>query len=73
MSEAIKNYDPVDFPIPAGVVHTYIDRRTGRLAGPRSPHAIQEVFIEGTVPVERNSNPSMESAPADSGEFLKED
>ena len=73
MSEAVKNYEPVDFPIPAGVVHTYIDRRTGRLTGPKSPHAIQEVFIEGTVPVERNSNPSMESAPADSGEFLKED
>ncbi|MCM0604777.1 MAG: PBP1A family penicillin-binding protein [Xanthomonadaceae bacterium] len=73
MNEAVKNYPPVDFPVPAGVVHTYVDKRTGKLTGPRSPQAIQEVFIEGTIPVERSSNPSMESAPADSGEFLKED
>lgn len=73
MVEAIKNYPPVDFPVPAGVVHTYVDKRTGRLTGPRSPHAIQEVFVEGTVPTEKSSNPSLESTPADAGEFLKED
>lgn len=73
MQEAVKTYPALDFTVPPGVVFTYVDSRTGKLTNPKSATAIQEVFIEGTVPTEKSTGPALESVPSDSGEFLKED
>lgn len=40
----------IDFPIPEDVVFSYIDRATGRLAGPRTVNRVRVAFKSGTVP-----------------------
>jgi penicillin-binding protein 1A len=42
----------VDFPVPSGVVRAQIDPKSGLLAYPSMTDAIEEVFLEGTVPTE---------------------
>jgi membrane carboxypeptidase/penicillin-binding protein len=43
----------IDFPIPDDVVFAYMDRNTGKLAGPGTPNRVKVAFKAGTVP---NSN-----------------
>jgi penicillin-binding protein 1A len=42
----------VDFPVPAGIEIAKIDPKTGKLAYDGQPDAIDEVFLEGSVPTE---------------------
>jgi len=42
----------VDFPVPAGIEVAKIDPKTGKLAYEGQPDAIDEVFLEGSVPTE---------------------
>ncbi len=52
MEAAERGRPVVDFPRPAGVVTARIDPATGKLAYEGQPDAIEEVFVEGTVPSE---------------------
>lgn len=71
MREAVKNYPSEDFQVPSGVVFASINPVTGKLATPNSSSAIQEVFIEGTQPVEMSDKKSLSSD--SQAEFFKED
>src|SRR5207253_1173522 len=68
MKTALGNRPPVDFPMPKGVVSAKIDPKTGKLAYENQPDAIDEVFLEGTVPTEIATPPDV----ADSNTFLQE-
>lgn len=50
--KTLESIPPKLFPIPDGVVHTYIDPETGKLAGPDCPSPRLEAFIRGTEPTE---------------------
>ncbi len=52
MERATRGRPVVDFPRPAGVVTARIDPASGKLAYEGQPDAIEEVFVEGTVPTE---------------------
>jgi penicillin-binding protein 1A len=52
MKAAHDGKPPSEFPRPAGVVTARIDAKTGKLAGPDAPDAIDEVFLAGTEPTE---------------------
>ncbi len=52
MERATRDMPVVDFPRPAGVVTARIDPASGKLAYEGQPDAIEEVFVEGTVPTE---------------------
>jgi penicillin-binding protein 1A len=52
MRSALGNRPAVDFPMPHGVVTAKIDPKTGKLAYENQPDAIDEVFLEGTVPTD---------------------
>jgi penicillin-binding protein 1A len=71
MREAVKNYPSEDFQVPPGVVFASIHPVTGKLAAPNSSSAIQEVFIEGTQPVEMSDKKGLSSD--SQAEFFKED
>ena len=65
---ATKGRPVVEFPIPSGVVTASIDPASGLLAYEGMPDAVDEVFLEGTVPVETARPPDV----ADSATFLME-
>ncbi len=50
MRTALAGYPQVPLVPPPGIVTAMIDRDTGQLAGPTDPRAMQEYFIQGTVP-----------------------
>lgn len=58
----------VDFPVPSGVVTARIDPKSGLLAYEGQPDAIDEVFLEGTVPTELATPPDV----LDPSRFLME-
>ena len=68
MKQALKDRPAVDFPMPSGLVLTKIDPKTGKLAYDNQPDAIDEVFIDGTVPTEMATPPDM----LDTGSFMME-
>jgi len=52
MRAATEGAPHVDFPEPPGVVHARIDPASGQLAWDGQTNAMDEVFLEGTVPTE---------------------
>lgn len=50
MKFATNQVPNVDFPIPDDVVFAYIDRSTGKLAGPGTPNRVRVAFKVGTFP-----------------------
>ncbi len=52
MKKAIKNLPVRDFSIPSGIVKQLIDPTTGKLASELCTNTVEEVFIEGTEPLE---------------------
>lgn len=68
MREATAGRPKVGFPVPSGVVTARIDPRTGLLAYEGQPDAIDEVFLEGTVPSEAAPPPDV----LDPSSFLME-
>lgn len=56
MQESIKQYEPIDFPIPDDIVFAYIDKNTGRLASAQSPSRVRTAFKVGTVPDSTGTN-----------------
>ena len=68
MKAALKNRPPVDFPMPSGLVLTKIDPKSGKLAYEGQPDAIDEVFLDGTVPTETATPPDM----VDTSSFMME-
>ncbi len=65
---ALKDAPVVDFPVPAGVEIAKIDPKTGKLAYDGQEDAIDEVFLEGTVPTEIANPPDV----LDTGSFMME-
>jgi penicillin-binding protein 1A len=59
MKGALKDTPAVDFPVPAGVEMAKIDPKSGNLAYDGQPDAIDEVFLEGTVPTETANPPDV--------------
>jgi penicillin-binding protein 1A len=68
MKVALKDRPPVDFPMPAGLTITQIDPKTGKLAYDSQPDALDEVFLDGTVPTEVATPPDV----VDTGTFMME-
>ena len=68
MKTALKDTPAVDFPVPAGIETAKIDPKTGKLAYDGQPDAIDEVFLEGTVPTETANPPDV----VDTGTFMME-
>lgn len=65
---ATKNTPPLNFPIPGGVTMARIDPASGMLAYEGMEEALEEVFLDGTVPTETALPPDV----ADSNTFLME-
>jgi len=59
MEAASEGRDPTEFPIPSGVVTASIDPATGLLAYEGQEDAIEEVFLEDTVPTETATPPDV--------------
>ena len=57
MKAALKDRPAVDFPVPPGIVVLKIDPKSGKLAYDNQPDAIDEVFMDGTVPTEVATSP----------------
>jgi penicillin-binding protein 1A len=68
MKTAIGNRPAVDFPMPKGVVTAKIDPKSGKLAYENQADAIEEVFLEGTLPIDVATPPDV----ADTDTFLME-
>lgn len=68
MRNALKDRPAVDFPMPSGLVITKIDPKSGKLAYDGQADAIDEVFLDGTVPTEIATPPDV----LDTGSFLME-
>jgi penicillin-binding protein 1A len=68
MKTLLKDRPAVDFPMPNGLVLTKIDPKSGKLAYEGQPDAIDEVFLEGTVPTEVATPPDV----VDTGTFMME-
>jgi penicillin-binding protein 1A len=68
MASLSKGKPVVDFPVPSGVVTAQIDPKSGLLAYPGITDAIEEVFLEGTVPTETSRPPDV----LDPSSFLME-
>lgn len=68
MKAASEGRPVLDFPMPPGVVTAMIDPASGRLAYEGQSDAIEEVFLEGTVPTEI----ALEAGVLDSNSFLME-
>jgi penicillin-binding protein 1A len=68
LQSALKDAPVVDFPMPAGVEVVAIDPLSGKLAYEGQPDAIDEVFLEDTVPVETATPPDV----ADTDTFMME-
>jgi penicillin-binding protein 1A len=58
----------VQFPVPDGIEHVHIDRKTGLRAYEGMPDALDEVFVTGTAPTQTALPPDM----LDSGSFVME-
>jgi penicillin-binding protein 1A len=65
---AVGGKPAVAFPMPKGVVTAKIDPKTGKLAYENQPDAIDEVFLEGTVPTDVATPPDV----VDSSAFMLE-
>lgn len=66
MRDALQN-DSEAFPTPSGVVQVMVDSQTGQLATERCSQVYEEVFVQGTEPVETctlHSTPSSHQAPS---------
>jgi penicillin-binding protein 1A len=65
-----EGHPPSEFPVPPGVEHVRIDRKTGLRAYEGTPDAdaLDEVFLEGTAPTETALPPDM----LDSDSFVLE-
>ena len=68
MRGASEGRPALDFPVPSGVVTARIDPRTGLLAHEGQADAIDEIFLEGTVP----SQVAREEGVLDTSDFLME-
>lgn len=68
MRTASEGKPPTEFPVPSGVVMARIDPATGLLAYEGQRDAIEEVFLEGTVPTET----AREAGVLDPSAFLME-
>jgi penicillin-binding protein 1A len=68
MRRAERGRPPVDFPRPSGVVTARIDPSNGLLAYDGMEAPLEEVFLDGTAPVETSRPPDV----ADSQTFLME-
>lgn len=68
MKVALKDTPAVDFPVPAGVEIAKIDPKSGKLAYDGQQDAIDEVFLEGTVPTEVANPPDV----VDTSAFMME-
>jgi penicillin-binding protein 1A len=68
MKTLLKDRPAVDFPMPNGLLLTKIDPKSGKLAYEGQPDAIDEVFLDGTVPTEVATPPDV----VDTGTFMME-
>jgi penicillin-binding protein 1A len=68
MKTLLKDRPAVDFPMPNGLQLTKIDPKSGKLAYEGQPDAIDEVFLDGTVPTEVATPPDV----VDTGTFMME-
>ncbi|HKP61397.1 MAG TPA: PBP1A family penicillin-binding protein [Polyangiales bacterium] len=68
MKTVLKDAPAVDFPVPPGIEVAKIDPKSGKLAYDGQPDAIDEVFLEGTVPTEVANPPDV----VDTGSFIME-
>jgi penicillin-binding protein 1A len=68
MKTVLKDAPAVDFPVPPGIEVAKIDPKSGKLAYDGQPDAIDEVFLEGTVPTEVANPPDV----VDTGTFMME-
>jgi penicillin-binding protein 1A len=68
MKAILKDRPAVDFPMPSGLTLTKIDPKSGKLAYEGQPDAIDEVFLDGTVPSEVATPPDV----VDTGTFMME-
>ena len=68
MKAVLRDRPAVDFPMPSGLVMTRIDPKSGKLAYEGQPDAIDEVFMDGTVPTEVATAPDV----VDTGTFMME-
>jgi penicillin-binding protein 1A len=59
---------PEPFPMPSGVVTARIDKASGLLAYEGDPNAMDDVFLEGTVPTQTALPPDV----ADTTTFMME-
>jgi penicillin-binding protein 1A len=55
-----------EFPVPPGIERASIDPKTGLLARPDQENALNEVFLEGTVPTETAQPPDEAPSPSTS-------
>ncbi|GAB6928086.1 PBP1A family penicillin-binding protein [Paenibacillus sp. JCM 10914] len=75
--KALENVPPKIFPIPDDVISTYIDPKSGKLAGSDCPDKTLEVFVKGTEPTEycdehNHGEPSKKAEPAETSEKQEE-
>jgi penicillin-binding protein 1A len=68
MKHALKDRPAVDFPMPSGLTMAKIDPKSGKLAYDGQEDALDEVFLDGTVPTEVATPPDV----ADTGTFMME-
>ncbi|MET0388856.1 MAG: penicillin-binding transpeptidase domain-containing protein, partial [Polyangiales bacterium] len=68
MKTALKDKPAVDFPMPGGLTLVKIDPKSGALAYDNQPDAIDEVFLDGTVPTDVANPPDV----LDTGSFMME-
>jgi penicillin-binding protein 1A len=68
MKSVLKDRPAVDFPMPSGLTLTKVDPKSGKLAYEGQPDAIDEVFLDGTVPTEVATPPDV----VDTGTFMME-
>ena len=76
MDKIHKDLEPLEFPVPDGVVFSNIDGETGTLVSSESDEVLNQAFLEGTEPkVEESENLGREqdSLESDDIDFLKED
>ena len=59
MRSATEGQPRASFPVPSGVVTARIDPATGRLAYDGQEDAVEEYFLEGTVPTETATPPGV--------------
>ncbi len=68
MERALHGHPAVEFPVPRGVEHALIDPTSGRRAYEGQPDPLDEVFVEGTAPIEVALPPDVQ----DTDDFIRE-